>query len=373
MKMSCSHNPCRGQTSLEYLLLLAVVAVVVIASFRQGALISQVHDSAQGYYNSITRVILGENPQPINGGWCQVICPPPGSYGTPVMYETCACPEPAFGGDYCSGSGKVTCQGVTACSCPPGQQCLPPDGHCGCPNNLICGGPPNSGPKGSITSTDCSQCICPLGSTYDYIDNACDQRCPAMCTTWNGTACVPVVCPTNMTCNPNATSSSVECACNQGTKYVGPGCAYCTTPINGQCSTSLDGQTCVGQPCPSNLYCDTTPGDPYYNQCRCPSPTTCWNGSLCVNPSGDGSCNCTPTTPCPSSNGCGTDSCGNVCGTCSGANRCSATDGTPGTCGCAQGTGCGKDTCGPDTCGNPNGCGVCASGTCAGGQCVVNA
>jgi len=42
---------------------------------------------------------------------------------------------------------------------------------------------------------------------------------------------------------------------------------------------------------------------------------------------------CTPTTACPSSSGCSTDSCGNSCGTCSGSTTCSSTtNGTPGTC-----------------------------------------
>ena len=36
MRMSVAYSPTRGQTSLEYLLLLAVVAVMVIASFRPG-------------------------------------------------------------------------------------------------------------------------------------------------------------------------------------------------------------------------------------------------------------------------------------------------------------------------------------------------
>jgi len=41
MKASANHNPLRGQTTLEYLLLLSVVAVVVIASFGQGSLVSR--------------------------------------------------------------------------------------------------------------------------------------------------------------------------------------------------------------------------------------------------------------------------------------------------------------------------------------------
>ncbi len=109
MKIPVFHNPSRAQTSIEYLLLLAVVAVVVIASFSQGSLISQVHDSAQGYYNTITNVIMNSDakPLPIPGGWCPVTCPS-GSSGT-VIYRSCECPAPAFGGAYCTGSSAWSC------------------------------------------------------------------------------------------------------------------------------------------------------------------------------------------------------------------------------------------------------------------------
>jgi len=99
----------RGQTSLEYLLLLSVVAVVVIASFSPGSLIDQVHNSAQGYYNTVTSAIMGANPKPINGGWCPVTCPSGGSGHTTVIYRSCECPAPAFGGQFCTGNGSVSC------------------------------------------------------------------------------------------------------------------------------------------------------------------------------------------------------------------------------------------------------------------------
>ncbi len=114
MKSPGTYNSTRGQTSLEYLLLLAVVAVVVIASFGPGSLISKVHDSAQGYYNSVTRVIMGANPNPINGGWCPVTCPSSGGAGPTTIYRSCECPAPAFGGQYCTGANSLTCSGVAA-------------------------------------------------------------------------------------------------------------------------------------------------------------------------------------------------------------------------------------------------------------------
>jgi Flp pilus assembly pilin Flp len=107
MKIPVAHSLTRGQTSLEYLLLLAVVAVVVIASFGPGSLISKVHDSAQDYFSSVTRVIMGENPKPINGAWCPITCP--SGSGPTTIFAACECPAPAFGGAPCLGSGQVNC------------------------------------------------------------------------------------------------------------------------------------------------------------------------------------------------------------------------------------------------------------------------
>lgn len=98
----------RAQSSMEYLLILTMVGVIVLASLR--FLLPKVNTSSEGYFNSVTRVVLGEKPQPINGGWCEVQCPPQGGSGGPsVMYKTCECPAPAFGGAYCQGSEVVQC------------------------------------------------------------------------------------------------------------------------------------------------------------------------------------------------------------------------------------------------------------------------
>ena len=300
MKTSVAYSSTRGQTTLEYLLLLAVVAVVVIASFGPGSLVSKVHDSAQSYYNTVTNVIMGANPQPINGGWCPVTAP--SGSGPTVMYRSCECPAPAFGGAYCQGSSAVT-TGATACGpCPTGQICNS-SGQCACPNNLVCGS--GNGPTGSIPSTDCTECICPKGTTYS--NNSCNQNCTQPCTTWNGTSCVAVTCGANMWCNPNL-PSNCECACNQYS-YPNPngsGCVYCaadshgnctlpvTTGGSGQCNTGAT-TTCQaltgpgGGGCPQNMYCDTTVNDTNYNSCRCDEdPTnnfcTTWNAatSNCV-------------------------------------------------------------------------------------------
>jgi Flp pilus assembly pilin Flp len=93
MKTTADHTYRRAQTSVEYLLLLTVVAVVVIASFSPGSLIDQVRISAASYYTSITKIIQGNAvPAPIAGGLC-----PAGPGETPA----CECPVPAFGGAPC--------------------------------------------------------------------------------------------------------------------------------------------------------------------------------------------------------------------------------------------------------------------------------
>ncbi len=94
-----------GQTALEYLLLFGIVAAAVLAAFKY--LLPQVRDSSEGYYNSVTRVIMGDKPDPINGGWCNTwsACAP----GVTTQYDTCNCPAPAFGGLPCSGTGSRDC------------------------------------------------------------------------------------------------------------------------------------------------------------------------------------------------------------------------------------------------------------------------
>ena len=368
VKISAVHNPSRGQTSLEYLLLLAIVAVIVIASFGPHSLISKVHDAAQDYYNTVTRVIMDsdgtttlangtgvdiDNPAPINGGWCPVTCPSAGSVGPTVMYRACECPAPAFGGSYCSGSSAVDCtkQGVI----PPSGPCATGQvynstGQCVCPNGLVCGS--GNGPTGSIPSTDCSQCVCMAGWYYDQAQKACINYCPGPCTTFKGASCAPTDCSSilNSTCNPNCPSTT-ECACDQYSYWGGSSCVYCQATCSGcpnsQCTDACNnGAHCTSLPpsngnspcptqatscqpltgpserggCPDNMWCNGK-----LNSCQCDEDPgnnfyTRWNGSACVQVSGP----CTPGPFCPTSdgtlsgsslpNGCGTDSCGSPCG-----------------------------------------------------------
>ncbi len=129
MRISAVYRNRLGQTSLEYLLLLSVVAVVVIGSFGPGSLISQIGTAAGGYYNTVSNVIMGANPQPINGGWCPVTCPS-GSIAPSVIYRSCECPAPAFGGQYCTGSsiacgaaGPSSSSGTSPSGCTPDCSC----------------------------------------------------------------------------------------------------------------------------------------------------------------------------------------------------------------------------------------------------------
>ncbi len=110
-KLATFYKNHQAQTAMEYLLILAVIGVIVLASLR--LLVPKVHDSSEDYYNSVTRVILGESPAPVNGGWCEVKCPTTPGQGNPTMHRTCECPSPAFGGAYCSGSDVVKCTGET--------------------------------------------------------------------------------------------------------------------------------------------------------------------------------------------------------------------------------------------------------------------
>lgn len=130
MNFSNSKTTCRGQAAMEYLMILAVVAIIVLASFR--FLVPRVHNSSEDYYNTVTNVILGNKPQPINGGWCTVECPTIQGHGNPVMHRTCECPAPAFGGSYCAGTDVVQCAHETVpSSCTPDGSCSAVTPLCG--------------------------------------------------------------------------------------------------------------------------------------------------------------------------------------------------------------------------------------------------
>lgn len=340
MKNFLHHRSQRGQTALEYLLLLAIVAIVVVSAFGRGSLIDQIQNTAGGYYNTVTQVIMGKNPKAINGGWCSVSCPPSGATGPTTLYSSCECPPPAFGGAYCSGTGQVTCQGVINCGpCPTGQTCNS-KGTCSCPNGLTCNDQSGS-PTGSIPDSTCSNCICPSGTTYNQAQNACTNNCTQACTSWSSStnSCQPVNCDAtfspNSYCDPTQPAAT-ECQCDSYAIFNGTACVPCMANGNSCTSPNAKHTACVNINCQALYgysYCDTTT-----NSCGCDeSPQnnfcTIWNGSSCV----QSKCGCTPNPACPTQNGCGHDNCGNICGSkkdgsCPGNETCNYANGTSGTC-----------------------------------------
>ena len=324
-------------------MLLAVVAVIVIASFSQGSLITKIHDSSEDYFNSVTRVIMGENPKPIPGGWCPVTCPQAGSFGFDVMYGACECPAPAFGGT-CPDTGIVTCGAGQTCKgfevtcgtpgklpssinpcgpCPTGQVCVAvttdnPTG-CACSNGLTCNGQGKS-PKNSLPDESCTQCACPQYSSISCDGSSCDY-CPkgqylvrSGDPGWNPTYCSNGSPTSSCLSNPNVVCNSTgQCSCSNGTKCdanknmtPSKDCSSCDcylyTYYNaaiGACSycqagyASYDGKTCVPVQCPKNSsYNQTT------QTCDCYKGSK-WSDTLkqCVYP-------CSPIGTCPGGQTC---------------------------------------------------------------------
>ncbi|MDE2027619.1 MAG: hypothetical protein KGK03_01805 [Candidatus Omnitrophica bacterium] len=441
MRISVNHSSFRGQTSIEYLLLLAVVAVVVITAFSRGGLIDKVRNTAGDYYNTVTRVIMDsddgtrtlpngktasvDTPNPIDGGWCPVVCPT-GS-GPTTIYGACECPAPAFGGQGCPSltvsclEGKETagpntggackgqviyCGGTTSCGpCPAGQSCGAPPPvvtntpGCGCADGLTCDpnqrctpglyGCPDSctpsctrqtcpqcyPPTGSIPDAQCSSCECPSGSFYDQASNSCLSYCPkppgavSSCNTWNGTSCVPVNCGTNQYCDTSK-PPACQCQCDQYSYWNGYACVYCTADTQGHCTLPVS----TGGSGPCNTGATTTcqsitcPNNMYcntaQNACQCIAGTS-WNGTACVTTKINGACGTTEGSCTAGTAGSITTTNSTYTWTCQGSGG-----GSNASC-CApvvacptSGTICGKDACG-NTCPGATTCG-------AGYQCSNN-
>jgi Flp pilus assembly pilin Flp len=96
-------SSARGQTAIEYLLLLGVVAFIMFMAFAKGGFMTQVQDTSKEHFDTIANVILGDNPKPIQGGWCEWSACSGGK-----QYRTCECPAPAFGGS-CPGESEKGC------------------------------------------------------------------------------------------------------------------------------------------------------------------------------------------------------------------------------------------------------------------------
>ena len=96
----------KAQTAIEYLLLLALVAVVVIISFSN--LLPRVKDSSGQYFVKATESIMGQNARRVNGGWCDWGEPAlvQGSVTQCMQNRLCDCPPPFGTGDICAGSNN---------------------------------------------------------------------------------------------------------------------------------------------------------------------------------------------------------------------------------------------------------------------------
>lgn len=151
----------RGQAALEYMLLLTVVAVVVLVALKPTAsrsLLNRAQTDTEGYYNTVTEVIMGRNPKPINGGWC---APKPNGE------RECACPQPAFGGAFCSGSGSGPIAPVPAyCG----------DGTCNGNETGEAGHPTSPGDPKQTCLNDCDFVDCSGCSTIQS-ENLCGAIC----------------------------------------------------------------------------------------------------------------------------------------------------------------------------------------------------
>ena len=95
--MDNKKNRQSGQAALEYMLLLTVVAVVIFIALKPSpsspTVLNKAQEATEGYFNTVTEVIMGRDPNPIDGGWCPA---------KPNGERECACPQPAFGGAPCS-------------------------------------------------------------------------------------------------------------------------------------------------------------------------------------------------------------------------------------------------------------------------------
>ncbi len=250
-----------GQAALEYLILLTVAAVVVFIAVKPSAtnsLLNRSQTSTEGYYNIVTEVIMGKNPDPIDGGWCRP--------AKPNGECECACPAPAFGGRYCVTDGECR-------SAAPGSIQYCGDGIC--THGLETGQPGN--PGGLLTcfedcayQNDCSACgdlipsatcgiPCPItrcNPSQVCMTSDCGPSCPGfrqecrenplLCTSTcrcPSTSLQPVGAACGGTCGPYTLGPNERCfrynvaqctgTCSQYELYVGRVSGGCNNCVNG--------------------------------------------------------------------------------------------------------------------------------------------
>lgn len=237
----------RAQSGLEYLLLCALVSFVVFMSLAPGKFMTNTQTASQTYFDKVTSAIQGQNPQPINGGWCEwSLC------ADNNQYRTCECPSPAFGGAQCAGSNWQQCNS---------------------------GGPPPINGGWSAWSA----CSVPCGSGVQT--RTCTNPTPAHgghdCSGLDGgnstRPCVVGNCPVDGGWSDWSDWSACNVNCGTGTQTR---TRTCTNP-----PPAFGGRPCIGNPS------DIQP---------CTMPTCCGNGRIDGPEACDSGANCNPLTcQCP--------------------------------------------------------------------------
>ena len=96
----------KAQTAIEYLLLLALVATIVIISFSN--LLPRVKDSSSEYFVKAAGSIMGLPAGQVTGNWCEwgpTLVPFHGSPSNQcIQKRLCDCPPPFGSGAICLGS-----------------------------------------------------------------------------------------------------------------------------------------------------------------------------------------------------------------------------------------------------------------------------
>jgi hypothetical protein len=415
---------------LEYLLLMALVAFLVLSSFKSNGILDMTRQATNDYFSSGTRAIMGgyynsgkptfEKPAPVNGHWCAwSVCI------NDVRTRECACPRAAFGGKECPDEAIQACSGgplvgicnaslglvydpssPLICVCQAGYVWSDVDGKCVvCSSNGSCSAPAPA--CGTTTSgvdncgTSCTRtgaaCSCVYGA-WSSCTGACPTGSqtrsrtsgPASCTDTTQ-SCSMSPCCGDGTCDPGETCASCVADCSATCPCVYSAWSSCTgtcptgsqtrTLTSGPASCTALSQSCSMAPCCGDGTCD--PGETCAScvaDClaTCPCVYSAWSSCTGTCPTGSqtrsrtsGPASCTDTTQsCSMSPCCGDGTCdtGENCTTC------------PADCTCPGGVcfndaccppSCGSAECGGDGCGGP--CGYGSNCPVAGDKCYLGA
>ena len=219
--MNFKNRRQKAQSALEYMLLVTVVAVVIFVAIKPSktgqSVLNRAQEASTEYYNSVTQVIMGKNPNPINGGWC---APKPGGYCE------CACPAPAFGGAYCvdgadpAGVCKAAVGGSPAyCGdrkCDHGSETGEP-GHPLDPADPLttcfvdCAYAPNCDLCSTMIPSAACGVPCPI-TRCSATQTCMTSNCPSSCPEFRQTCQVnPLLCTATCRCDPTPADSQGVC------------------------------------------------------------------------------------------------------------------------------------------------------------------